>query len=100
MNTIRIFGSEFVGIVNGIPYSSNDEQDMINFFEEYDCHQEINEIITDGMNLLNIVLGYSSWETEQFLNKDNIISAVWSYYRERLKEKADFVIATSYGEDE
>lgn len=100
MNIIRLIGSEFVGIINGIPYSSNDEQDMIAFFEEFNCYQDVNEIITDGMNLLNIVLGYSTWETEQFLDNNKVISAIWSYYQERLKEKADFIIGTNtYEED-
>lgn len=97
---ITLSGNEFVGIVNGRPYSSSDEEDMRDFFEKYVDYGDLNEIITDGINMLDIVLGKEDFYEEFNSNKDYILESIQNLYTDLLKDRAEHIIMTLDCEEE
>lgn len=95
-----IANGDFVGIVNGVPYSSSDEEDMRNFFEEYVDYGDLNEIITDGLNMLDIVLGKIDFYEEFEENKNIIFESIQNLYTDLLKDRAEHIITTLDCEEE
>lgn len=95
-----IENGDFVGIVNGIPYSSESKTDMFDFFEKYGDYGEISCIITDGIDMLKVLYGEADFNEEFEPWKHLALEAVRNYYKDLLKAKADHIIATEYCEEE
>lgn len=95
-----IENGDFVGIVNGVPYSSSNEEDMRNFFEKYVDYGDLNEIITDGLNMLDIVLGKIDFYEEFEENKNIIFESIQNLYTDLLKDRAEYIITTPDCEEE